>query len=135
VAATSSIVRRHQVRHPCSVPCSKGERQDLHCATVAWGYWNNDVLHTGGKSVVADILMLRRLHSQMQHLPKSARRQHHLSTVPVKALLVLPYISVVSEKSDQMAGLVKGLKWKVRGYLGSQEGVPLSRKVSHSCGH
>ena len=76
--------------------------------------------------------MITRLHKKMQQLPKSVQRYPYQNTVPCKALLVLPYISVVLEKADQLSGLVQALKWKVQGYLGSQEGVPLSKKVSVS---
>ena len=76
--------------------------------------------------------MLTRLHKKMEQLPKPVQRYPYQNTVPCKALLVLPYISVVSEKAEQLSGLVQGLKWRVQGYLGSQEGVPLSKKVSIS---
>lgn len=44
-----------------------------------------------------------------------------------KALVVLPYISVVAEKTEHLTKVLKAMKCKVKGYFGSGEGgVPLA---------
>jgi hypothetical protein len=50
---------------------------------------------------------------------------------PSRGLLVLPYLSIVSEKAGDLAGLLAGLRWKVQGYQGERDkdGTPLAGKV------
>ena len=44
-----------------------------------------------------------------------------------KALVVLPYISVVAEKTEHLTTVLKAMKCKVKGYFGMGEGgVPLA---------
>ena len=44
-----------------------------------------------------------------------------------KALVVLPYISVVAEKTEHLTTVLKAMKCKVKGYFGTGEGgVPLA---------
>ena len=44
-----------------------------------------------------------------------------------KALVILPYISVVAEKTDHLTTVLKAMKCKVKGYFGTGEGgVPLA---------
>ena len=44
-----------------------------------------------------------------------------------KALVILPYISVVAEKTEHLTTVLKAMKCKVKGYFGVGEGgVPLA---------
>jgi replicative superfamily II helicase len=81
------------------------------------------LLWTGGKSLVAEILMLVRLYKTT---PTKQRKQQGATT---RALLVLPYLSIVSEKAAHLSKLLADLKWRVQGYLGETEGQPLAHKV------
>lgn len=44
-----------------------------------------------------------------------------------KALVILPYVSVVAEKTEHLTTILKAMKCKVKGYFGSGEGgAPLA---------
>lgn len=44
-----------------------------------------------------------------------------------KALVILPYISVVAEKTEHLTSILKEMKCKVKGYTGGDEsGTPLA---------
>lgn len=54
---------------------------------------------------------------------------HHLGVVQMysKALVILPYISVVAEKTEHLTSILKAIKCKVKGYFGTGEGgMPLA---------
>ena len=56
-----------------------------------------------------------------------------------KALIILPYLSVVAEKTEHLTGILRAMKCKVKGYMGNDEsGTALSARymcpeLSHSC--
>ncbi|GIL76668.1 hypothetical protein Vretifemale_6223 [Volvox reticuliferus] len=84
---------------------------------------------SGGKSLVAEILMIRRL------LAAARARQRQLFNAPQaaatslfpRALLVLPYVSIVSEKAEHLKRVLAPLRGKVCGYSGMEHtGAPLS---------
>ncbi|XP_073390265.1 helicase and polymerase-containing protein TEBICHI isoform X3 [Physcomitrium patens] len=68
---------------------------------------------SAGKSLVAEVLMLRRI----------------LSTGK-KALLVLPYVALCSEKADHLDAILEPLGKRVRGFYGSQGGSSLTKDTS-----
>lgn len=44
-----------------------------------------------------------------------------------KALVILPYLSVVAEKTEHLTSVLREMKCKVKGYMGTDEsGTPLS---------
>ncbi len=43
-----------------------------------------------------------------------------------RALFVLPYISVVSEKAAHLTDILKPIKCRIKGYTGSHQGTPLT---------
>ncbi len=79
---------------------------------------------SGGKSLVAEVLMLSRLHAA-----RAAPARHSGSIRTPRALLVLPYLSIVAEKTAHLGGLLVDAGLRVRGYHGDSEGVPLAAKV------
>lgn len=82
----------------------------------------------GGKSIVADVLMIRRLHQLDQASGRKAAGSR--AGCPSRALVVLPYLSIVAEKATHLTALLHGVHWGVYSYMGNQEGVPLSHKVT-----
>jgi hypothetical protein len=85
---------------------------------------------------VAEVLMLRRLWAaelrQRAAAGGAARGPRgRRSQPPPRGLLVLPYLSIVSEKAADLSGLLAGLRWRVQGYEGEREkeGTPLAGKV------
>ncbi|KAG0587234.1 hypothetical protein KC19_2G150600 [Ceratodon purpureus] len=68
---------------------------------------------SAGKSLVAELLMLRRV----------------LSTGK-KALLVLPYVTLCSEKATHLQALLQPLGKRVRGFYGTQGGSTLPKDTS-----
>jgi hypothetical protein len=92
---------------------------------------------TGGKSIVAEVLLIRRLwaaeqrqRAEQRAAPPPRGRAQRPPAAP-RGLLVLPYLSIVSEKTADLGGLLAGLRWKVQGYEGARdkEGTPLASKV------
>ncbi|PNH10835.1 Helicase POLQ-like [Tetrabaena socialis] len=84
---------------------------------------------SGGKSLVAEVLMIRRLAAaferQAREQPRAARQ--HPRPAPARALLVLPYVSIVSEKYEHLARVLAPMRARVVGYTGAeQSGTPLS---------
>ncbi|KAG2489169.1 hypothetical protein HYH03_012395 [Edaphochlamys debaryana] len=83
---------------------------------------------SGGKSLVAEVLLIRRLLAayarQQRDNPRAARQ--HPRPAPGRALLVLPYVSIVAEKAEHLEKVLAPLRAKVRGYAGAdQAGSPL----------
>ncbi|KXZ49542.1 hypothetical protein GPECTOR_20g396 [Gonium pectorale] len=83
-----------------------------------------------GKSLVAEVLMIRRLlaaiERQARSQPRVAGRQVARPPSP-RALLVLPYVSIVSEKTEHLTRVLAPMRARVRGYTGAdQTGTPLS---------
>ncbi|CAK9217649.1 unnamed protein product [Sphagnum jensenii] len=68
---------------------------------------------SAGKSLVAEVLMLRRI----------------LSTGK-KAFLVLPYVALCSEKAEHLESLLEPLGKHVRGFYGAQGGASLPKDTS-----
>ncbi|KAH9571445.1 hypothetical protein CY35_02G094300 [Sphagnum magellanicum] len=68
---------------------------------------------SAGKSLVAEVLMLRRI----------------LSTGK-KAFLVLPYVALCSEKAEHLESLLEPLGKRVRGFYGAQGGASLPKDTS-----
>ncbi|KAK9835774.1 hypothetical protein WJX74_007629 [Apatococcus lobatus] len=75
---------------------------------------------SGGKSLVADILLMRRL------LPaRSSKRKSQIR----RAIMMLPYISLVSERAADLAKKLNPAKTTVQGYFGlNDSGTPLSAR-------
>ncbi len=75
--------------------------------------------------------MLRRLWADEQRAKSAPPRRARGAPPPPRGLLVLPYLSIVSEKTADVSALVAGLRWKVQGYMGERdkEGTPLAGKV------
>lgn len=91
---------------------------------------------SGGKSIVAEVLMLRRLWAVERGRRSGLLRPPPPPApgrppAPPRALVVLPYLSVVAEKAADIGALVAGLRWRVQGYLGERddEGTPLAGRV------
>jgi DNA polymerase theta len=92
---------------------------------------------SGGKSLVADILMIRKmigLGSRNNNNNREAtaagvenilmpppRPQTSQSPGLGRALVVLPYISIVSEKTEHLSDLLRPIKATVRGYHGAMD--------------
>ena len=77
--------------------------------------------------------MLARMHSMQQAMAKQRQHTRRKFQQPLpRGLLVLPYLSIVSEKTQHMSTLLAGIKWRVQGYQGDTEGQPLSNKVIRS---
>lgn len=75
--------------------------------------------------------MLARMHSMQQTIAKQRQQAMRKFQEPLpRGLLVLPYLSIVSEKTDHMSRLLADVKWRVQGYQGDTEGQPLANKVS-----
>jgi hypothetical protein len=78
--------------------------------------------------------MLRRLWAAEQAAraaaPPPGPRGAHVPPLP-RGLVVLPYLSIVSEKAGDLARLAAGMRWMVQGYQGEREkeGTPLAGKV------
>ena len=83
---------------------------------------------SGGKSLVAEILMIRSmLRSEMLMKNNPGHQNRHRSHSGGKVLFVLPYISIVCEKTDHLTAILKPMRATVRGYFGSDESrAPLS---------
>jgi hypothetical protein len=88
--------------------------------------------YAGGKSLVAEVLMLARMHQAQQALQQAQQGRPKQQTALPRGLLVLPYLSIVSEKTAHLSMLLEGMKWRVTGYRGETEGQPLSSKVSRA---
>lgn len=83
--------------------------------------------------MVAEVLMLARMHKMQQTVAKQRQQAKRKFQQPLaRGLLVLPYLSIVSEKTDHMSKLLADVKWRVQGYQGDTEGQPLSNKVQLS---
>ena len=73
---------------------------------------------SGGKSLVADVLLVRAILAA-QRQPKAGAR---------RALLVVPFLSMVAEKSEHLAAVLgaASLGWKVKGYKDAEAGSPFA---------
>ena len=98
---------------------------------------------SGGKSLVADILMIRKMiglgNRKTQNNVPAGNLDSALMPPPPpqqvqqrgmgRALVVLPYISIVSEKTDHLNHLLRPIRATVRGYyssMDSQSSSPLA---------
>jgi hypothetical protein len=88
---------------------------------------------------VADVLMIKQL---CRRLESAARAAPAYNSKPWqqpcqgRALIVLPYISVVAEKAEHLAPIMAAMRCSVKGYHGNQEGTPLApqvRRVTSPC--
>jgi DNA polymerase theta len=86
----------------------------------------------GGKSLVAEVLMLARMHQAQQALQLVQQSRPKQQAALPRGLLVLPYLSIVSEKTAHLSILLEGMKWRVTGYRGESEGQPLASKVGRA---
>ncbi|BDA50034.1 DNA polymerase theta [Coccomyxa sp. Obi] len=78
---------------------------------------------SGGKSLVAEILMLRRLLATRKPYARFKRRKLQEWKF---ALFVLPYISVVAEKAAHFSDILRSSGCKCKGFYGNSEnGTPL----------
>ncbi|KAK9826374.1 hypothetical protein WJX81_004727 [Elliptochloris bilobata] len=77
---------------------------------------------SGGKSLVAEVLLLRRLLAAAENPYRRGRK------VSLRALFVVPYVSVVAEKAAHFEAVLRGTsRVRVRGYHGNDEsGQPLA---------
>lgn len=71
---------------------------------------------------------------QMQQALQQAKQGRHQQAAPVRGLLVLPYLSIVNEKTAHLSMLLEDMKWRVTGYKGEADGQPLSSKVRPRAG-
>ena len=90
---------------------------------------------SGGKSLVADILMIRKMiglgTKNKNNTSTAAGIDSALMPPPPpqqpqprglgRALVVLPYISIVSEKTEHLSHLLRPIKATVRGYYGAMD--------------
>ncbi len=92
---------------------------------------------SGGKSLVADILMIRKMiglgsrNNNNNREATAAGFENILMPPPPpqnsqslglgRALVVLPYISIVSEKTEHLSDLLRPIKATVRGYHGTMD--------------
>ena len=118
---------------PPTQPIPHTHARPLHC-------------QSGGKSLVAEVLLIRRLLAARQAAAQAARMQAQQRRQrggppppppppPARALLVLPYVSIVAEKAEHLAAVLGApLGARVRGYAGAEAegggGAPLSASVS-----
>jgi DNA polymerase theta len=86
----------------------------------------------GGKSLVAEVLMVARMHKAQQALQQVQQGRHKQQAALPRGLLVLPYLSIVAEKTAHLSILLEGMKWRVAGYRGESEGQPLASKVGRA---
>eukprot|EP00899_Mesostigma_viride_P021921 jgi/Mesvir1/29730/Mv00959-RA.1 len=97
-----------------AIECGKDGTNLVYCAPTS-----------GGKSLVAEILLIRKLvrsgHDPGQKLKKSQRRDRPL------ALVVLPYISLVSEKAAHLKKVLAAMHADVCGFYGGGGPQPLAR--------
>ncbi|KAK3277100.1 hypothetical protein CYMTET_14872 [Cymbomonas tetramitiformis] len=80
----------------------RGRSELVYCAPTS-----------GGKSLVSEVLLIRQLLRQ-----KSDTRY--------KVRIVLPYLSVVSEKEAHLSDVLKPIRCKVKGFHGLNAGMPFS---------
>ena len=82
---------------------------------------------SGGKSLVAEVLHVRRLcfrnnqaavFQKQQQQSDDSRPRRQAAPTPGRALFVLPYVALVNEKTPHLANLLKPLELKVKGYAG-----------------
>jgi hypothetical protein len=81
---------------------------------------------------VAEVLMLARMHQAQQAMQHAQQGRHKQQAALPRGLLVLPYLSIVSEKTAHLSMLLEDMRWRVTGYKGETEGQPLSSKVGGS---
>ncbi|DBA82486.1 TPA: hypothetical protein ACH3X2_000714 [Trebouxia sp. C0005] len=94
-----------------ALECGKSGNNLVYCAPTS-----------GGKSLVAEILLIRRLNNTKR--PGRPLGGFHMYS---KALVVLPYVSVVAEKTEHLTTILAAMRCKVKGYYGSGEGgTPLA---------
>eukprot|EP00798_Chlamydomonas_sp_ICE-L_P022959 gene22959-30144_t len=91
---------------------------------------------SGGKSLVAEILMIRRMHAwktaTQHHIRQQAARGRGGRPVqrpPIRALMVLPFVSIVNEKTVHLSQVLAPMGCSVKGYGGTESGCALSKKV------
>ncbi|PSC69888.1 helicase and polymerase-containing TEBICHI [Micractinium conductrix] len=90
-------------------------------AAVECGEQFNNLVYcaptSGGKSLVAEVLMVRRLMLSLQHIPQQRRSKPKYG----RALVVLPYVSIVSEKAEHLAQVLAPMHASVKGFYGAEE--------------
>ncbi|GIL55845.1 hypothetical protein Vafri_11347, partial [Volvox africanus] len=101
-----------------ALECGEDGRNLVYCAPTS-----------GGKSLVAEILMIRRLvaAARTRQRPLLTGPQAAITSLFPRALLVLPYVSIVSEKAEHLTRVLAPLRGKVCGYSGiDHTSAPLS---------
>ncbi|KAL0029501.1 hypothetical protein WJX77_012503 [Trebouxia sp. C0004] len=94
-----------------ALECGKSGNNLVYCAPTS-----------GGKSLVAESLLIRRLSNTKR--PGRPRGGFNMYS---KALVILPYVSVVAEKTEHLTTILAAMRCKVKGYYGSGEGgTPLA---------
>ncbi|MEW5302206.1 MAG: hypothetical protein WDW36_005009 [Sanguina aurantia] len=78
---------------------------------------------SGGKSLVAEVLMIRRL-LVLRPRP-AAGRVGFVSAPPARGLYILPYVSIVNEKTQHLTHVLGPAGLSVRGYCGMEVSSPL----------
>lgn len=73
--------------------------------------------------------MLSRMHQAQKALHQAQQGSHRQAGALPRGLLVLPYLSIVAEKTAHLSLLLEGMKWRVTGYKGEEQGTPLAGKV------
>lgn len=84
---------------------------------------------------MAEVLMIRRLWAAEQAQQQQQQRHDRKARPGPRGLLVLPYLSIVAEKTAGLGSVLAGMKWRVVGYQGEREneGTPLAGKVGGRC--
>ncbi|KAK9815292.1 hypothetical protein WJX72_001157 [[Myrmecia] bisecta] len=90
--------------------CGEGGANLVYCAPTS-----------GGKSLVAEVLMIRRLRATYRPWARQGMQRYG------RALFVLPYVSVVAEKTAHLSTILQAMNCKVKGYMGNDDaGMPLA---------
>jgi hypothetical protein len=80
---------------------------------------------------VAEVLLIRQLCLRLSSQRVRKVFGKLLTEFPVRALLVLPYVSIVTEKTQHLQQVLAPMGAVVKGYFGAEQGPPpLSSKVS-----
>ncbi|GMH42021.1 hypothetical protein BSKO_09940 [Bryopsis sp. KO-2023] len=69
---------------------------------------------SGGKSLVAEVLLINRLMAPCQ----TPRQRRSLPVAPPRCLFVLPFVSIVIEKSGHLKNILNPVGLQVQGYFG-----------------
>lgn len=63
----------------------------------------------------------------------SSKRKGFIGAPPARGLYILPYVSIVNEKTQHLKDMLSSAALSVRGYSGQEMSSPLSHRVSWGC--